>query len=255
MILVQKVWKLIRSFAYIFRINGPGVFSEIASQTRFDSPVAISWSQAGEDICIWHELSKIASGTYIDVGAHHPTKYSVTRKLYQSGWNGINIEANADLLANFEAKRKRDINLHAVVGSFEEYEFTIFQSTEISTTNVEWKQRYEDQNFQVEKVQRLTGHTLRSIYDQYLPEIRVNLLSIDVEGSDLDVLESLSLETLENDRKPDYILLETSPPLKVTLATPAVMHALRMDYEVLFVLPMATLLRYQRQAKSHQNPL
>ena len=255
MIHVQKVWRFIKSLAYIFRINGPGVFTEIALQTRFDSSVAISWSQAGEDICIWHELSKFPSGTYIDVGAHHPTKYSVTRKLYNSGWNGINIEANADLLAKFEVERKRDLNLHAVVGSLEEYEFTIFQANEISTTNVEWRQRYQDQDFKVEKVQKLTGRSLRSIYEEYLPEVRVNLLSIDVEGSDLDVLESLKIESLGEERKPEYILLETSPPLDVALATPAVQHAVSLNYEVLFVLPMATLLRYKSHDRSPQNQI
>lgn len=240
---LQKVFRLLRALSYLARPHGLGVFTEIAMQTRFDSSVAISWSQAGEDICIWHELSTIESGVYIDVGAHDPTKYSVTRKLYSLGWSGINIEANLELLHNFELERERDINLHAAVGSLEEYEFTIFHASEISTTNSEWKQRYEDLDFQVKDIQRMKGQTLRSIYDKHLPDIRVNLLSIDVEGSDLDVLESLHLETLSRDRRPSYILLETTPPLQNALSTPSIKYALSLEYEVVYVLPMATLLR------------
>ena len=32
-------------------------------------------------------------GFYVDVGAHHPKRFSNTYFFYKQGWNGINIDA------------------------------------------------------------------------------------------------------------------------------------------------------------------
>ncbi|MFM9973057.1 MAG: FkbM family methyltransferase, partial [Beijerinckiaceae bacterium] len=50
-------------------------------------------------------------GFYVDVGAHHPFRFSNTCALYQSGWRGINIDADPALIAAFRRHRGRDINL------------------------------------------------------------------------------------------------------------------------------------------------
>jgi hypothetical protein len=33
------------------------------------------------------------SGFFIDIGAHHPFRYSNTYMFYKKGWRGINIDA------------------------------------------------------------------------------------------------------------------------------------------------------------------
>ena len=71
-------------------------------ETAFDYAFNVSWSQAGEDIGLISALHAIKNGRYLDVGAHHPSRFSVTRKLNNLGWSGVNIDANPSLLKAFE---------------------------------------------------------------------------------------------------------------------------------------------------------
>ena len=69
-------------------------------------------------------------------------------------------------------------------------------------------------------------------------------LSIDAEGSDLQVLQSLEFETLEKSRFPKWLLLEAAPPVSNALQTPAVKLAIEWGYEPHMVLAMSTLLKF-----------
>jgi hypothetical protein len=52
----------------------------------------ITFSQEGEDILIPFFLKNEERGIYVDVGAHHPFRFSNTALLYSQGWHGINID-------------------------------------------------------------------------------------------------------------------------------------------------------------------
>ena len=49
----------------------------------------ISYAQNFEDVMLWRTLRLFGPGFYIDIGANHPTRDSVTRSLYERGWRGI----------------------------------------------------------------------------------------------------------------------------------------------------------------------
>jgi hypothetical protein len=55
-------------------------------------------------------------GFYIDVGAHHPFRYSNTHMLYRRGWRGINIDPIPGAKIAFDRFRPGDINLEMGVG-------------------------------------------------------------------------------------------------------------------------------------------
>ena len=76
-----------------------------------------SYSQEGEDLIMEHFLFCKPTGFYVDVGAHHPKKYSNTYRLYRRGWRGINIDANPGSMVEFRRVRPRDINVEAGVGA------------------------------------------------------------------------------------------------------------------------------------------
>jgi FkbM family methyltransferase len=224
------------------RLWGP--FTEIAESTSFDHAVSVSWSQGGEDIALIHALSAYKFGKYIDIGAHHPSRFSVTRHLYQMGWTGVNVDANQELIDIFNQVRTKDKNICVAVGSESEYHFTIFEEAAISTLDSEWRDRFIREDNKIARELKVEGRKLRTILDDFQPETRLDLLSIDAEGSDLQVLESLEFETLEKSRFPKWILLETTPPVSNALQTPAVALAMRMGYEPHMVLPMSTLLKF-----------
>ena len=57
-------------------------------------------------------FAKQQTGFYVDVGAHHPKRFSNTYFFYKKGWYGINIDATPGIMENFKKMRKRDINLN-----------------------------------------------------------------------------------------------------------------------------------------------
>lgn len=223
-----------------------GPFTEAFEISQFDHSFTISWSQGGEDLALLSIFNSRKKGTYIDVGAHHPTRFSVTRSLYQRGWRGLNIEANSELLPNFWKHRSKDTNLNFAIGTQGSYEFTIFQEPALSTHDIHWKEKFLSEGAVPKKTVVVPGRTLRSVLDEYFPSKPPTLLCIDAEGSDLDVLLSLELSSLETSRRPEFLLLETTPPVSNALTTPAVSLALKFGYEPQLILPMATIMKLER---------
>ena len=69
-----------------------------------------------EDVILFYIFPDIKNGFYIDFGAYHPEKYSVTKFFYDLGWNGINIEPVPEFYKILVKNRPRDINLNVCGG-------------------------------------------------------------------------------------------------------------------------------------------
>jgi FkbM family methyltransferase len=61
-----------------------------------------SYSQNGEDLVICRELASRRPGTFLDIGAYHPFKFSNTRRLYELGYKGVFVEPSPALRGAFE---------------------------------------------------------------------------------------------------------------------------------------------------------
>ena len=79
----------------------------------WDQFVNLSFSQEGEDLVLYRLLGHQTKGVYVDVGAHHPYRFSNTFKFYLLGWSGINIDPLPGSKQLLDEKRPRDINLEA----------------------------------------------------------------------------------------------------------------------------------------------
>jgi hypothetical protein len=75
-----------------------------------------SWSQEGEDLILQRIFEGQTTGFYIDVGAHHPRRFSNTFSFYRLGWQGLNIDAMPGSMVAFEKDRPPDINLEIGIG-------------------------------------------------------------------------------------------------------------------------------------------
>jgi len=219
-----------------------GPFVEAFERTRFDHAFSVSWSQGAEDLALLSLFNSHSRGRYIDIGAHHPSRFSVTRMLYEKGWSGINVEANPELLSNFDKDRPRDTNLNYAVGLKREYSFKIFEEPALSTYVDSWRDRFVQEGAKIKQEISIAGITLRELFDKHFPDLGPDLLVIDVEGADQEVLESLSLATLPDVRRPNVMILETIPPVSESLSSPAVDYALVAGYVPHLVLPMSTVL-------------
>jgi FkbM family methyltransferase len=234
---MKRVLRLIRSLALLANPKSWGPFVQVAEATKFDHAFSVSWSQGGEDLALLSIFGQSKKGTYLDVGAHHPSRFSVTRHLYKNGWHGVNVDASKALVKEFEKTRIRDINLCFAVGEQEEYEFTIFQEPAISTINAEWKDKFLSESNLVDRVEIVKGRRLREIYDDFFPDSAVDILAIDAEGADFEILKSLNLDSLSPARYPKYLMLETPPLVSSALTTPAVEYAMGLGYAPLWFCP------------------
>lgn len=164
-----------------------------------------TYSQEGEDIFLRRMMQSIVPGFYVDVGAHHPFRFSNTYVLYQHGWRGINIDPNPGTKELFDTLRPNDINLDEVVSETDgaTVSFDIYKEPAFNSAIVE--RRPGLQQFYSHTVQRQTSR-LDTILNKHLPVgTKVDLLSIDVEGLDLSVLKSNDWSSV----RPDYVLTET----------------------------------------------
>ncbi len=156
-----------------------------------------SYAQEGEDILIAKLLESKEKGIYIDVGAHHPYRFSNTFLLYQKGWHGINIDPIPGGMSAFEMARPRDINLELGVdeneGSCTYFEFA---ETALNTLDAAVAQRViaTGQSVLVRE-KKVPVQPLQKILEKWLPKkTQIDLLNIDVEGLELKVLNSINWE-------------------------------------------------------------
>ena len=75
---------------------------------KFD--VNKSYSFNGIDLLINYLFKSLNDGIYVDVGCFHPVKGNNTFKLFQKGWNGINIDIDYHSVEMFDFFRPNDFN-------------------------------------------------------------------------------------------------------------------------------------------------
>ena len=164
------------------------------------------YSQFGEDIVL-SKLLKQKNGFYVDVGAHHPKRYSNTYLLYKRGWTGINVDPNSHSIALFNKARPRDTNLCVGVGAQKD-ELTYYQFSDpaVNSFNAAEAARWMDKSWiQYLGTKQVPVRTLADILSSVESVPHINLLSVDVEGMDLEVLQSNNWEKC----KPDVIAVES----------------------------------------------
>lgn len=167
-----------------------------------------SYSGEGEDMILRKIFYKKAKGFYVDVGAFHPKKSSNTYYFYKKGWRGINIDAMPGSMRLFNQLRKRDINLEIPIGKDGEevryYEFEDKALNGFESDSLIARDPSKPQN-KLKKIHHLKTQSLNSILVSYLPKGQtIDFLSIDVEGQELRILETLEFEKFT----PKWILAE-----------------------------------------------
>lgn len=152
-----------------------------------------SWSQEGEDLVL-RKIFAAQLGFYVDVGAHHPYRYSNTYFLYKSGWSGINIDALPAAVDLFNRVRPKDINLQlGVASSNRPMIFYQFNDPAYSTFDRAVAERVQRScpGIRLKGIQEIEVMRLDEILTCHLPEEKkIDLMNIDVEGMDMEVIRS-----------------------------------------------------------------
>ena len=149
----------------------------------------VSYAQNFEDVMLWRALKQVRNGFYIDVGANHPIKESVTKAFYDHGWTGINIEPEEQLYNLLKQARPRDINLNvAISANTKLIDFYVSKHRGLHTTSEAASNFLKKKDFLSEHRQ-VKAFTLDDICDKHSVK-EIHFLKIDVEGAEKDVIES-----------------------------------------------------------------
>ena len=160
---------------------------------NFDLFMLKSYSQEGEDMILTRLFGDKSKGIYVDVGAHHPRRFSNTFIFYRKGWNGINIDAMPGSMKIFNRERPRDVNLEVAISNQME-SLTYFQFNESALNGFCEELSMSRDGYKSYKVIAKTtieAYPLSDILERYLDKkCLIDFLSVDVEGLDLQVLQS-----------------------------------------------------------------
>jgi FkbM family methyltransferase len=168
--------------------------------------VALSFAQEGEDLILRRYFEGRGPGTYVDVGAHHPWRFSNTYWFYVQGWSGLNIDATPGSMDAFRRARPRDRNVEAAVaGGARTLTFFAFDDAALNTFDPAAVERAEAAGHRVVEKRELRTTTLAELLREHLPGAKIDFLSVDVEGFDADVLQSNDWDAYA----PEIVLAET----------------------------------------------
>lgn len=166
----------------------------------------ISHAQEGEDLALLRYFRNRQGGFYVDVGAHHPMRFSNTWAFYQRGWSGINIDPLPGTADVFSRLRPRDVTLETGVSDQAgELLYHRFHEPAYNTFSSTVAQAAEAKGAKPLCTLRIPVDTLTSILDRHLPPGRgIDFLTIDVEGLDEAVLRSLDFTKY----RPEVLVVE-----------------------------------------------
>jgi FkbM family methyltransferase len=170
-----------------------------------------SYSQFGEDRILKGLMAKDGlhienGGFYLDVGAHHPERFSNTKIFYDLGWSGINIDPNEGIKQKFEESRPRDKTLEIALGKQNGVqEFFNYDESALNSL-INRDQELINTQYLPSGSKMVQVSTIKEILNQFHKEDIPNssFLDIDVEGHELDVLLGNNWDKY----KFSYILIE-----------------------------------------------
>ena len=162
------------------------------------------YSFSGVDVIIENIFRNKDNGFYIDVGCQHPIKNNNTYLLFKKGWFGLNIDLDKDNIDLFNAARPNDENVNiAISNKIGETDLYFYHKK--SPINTISKTTSNFQKANVSEVKRIKTETLTNILSKSITKNqKINLLSVDVEGHELQVFEGLDFNTFG----PDVIIVE-----------------------------------------------
>jgi hypothetical protein len=201
------------------------------------------YSQFGEDAVAYgyfrgqtwvlgQRMALPKNGFFVDIGAYSPTSGSNTHVFYEAGWRGINIDAAPGAMKPFNAVRRRDINLNVAVGSQEgRVRFWCWGIPSVFNTADEKVAQERTELLGKPQLVTVPCQTMANIISTHMPaDADFRLLSVDVEGRDLDVLMSNDWTRF----RPELIIAESlDVPLPQVMETDLYRFLLQQGYELI----------------------
>ena len=173
----------------------------------------ISFAQAGEDrvLSFLFRSMGISQISYLEIGTNNPIDINNTYLFYLAGSSGVCVEPNPTLIPKIQKYRPRDYCLNIGIAAEEgELDFYIFDESDsekgLSTfSKKEAEHVHNTTSIKIKEVKKIPVTTVKNIIDKYFQGKAPSLISIDVEGLDLEILQSIDFSVV----RPIAVCVET----------------------------------------------
>jgi len=169
------------------------------------------YSQHGEDFLLDRMLHK-ENGFFVEVGCIDGRIFSNTLSFEERGWKGLCVEAHADYIELIKQNRPNSIVCHCAVGDKDEDDVIFYAndrgslSTLDRSKQAEWEKNYAPYFHGFEE-QHIAKKTLSTIFQENQIQ-EIDILSIDIEGYELQALQGLDLHVY----RPTVLVVEVDNP-------------------------------------------
>jgi FkbM family methyltransferase len=177
-----------------------------------------SYAQQGEDLILWNLCTylSLAQPTYLDVGAFDPVDLSNTYLFYTRGCRGVLVEPNPARWGRLESVRPRDTLIKAGIGITAEPEteadFYVMGGPGDDAAGLSTFSREEAEGVAaktngrhyIQEVIRMKLLNVNMVIEEHF-QGAPNVVSIDVEGLDLDILRTFDFARF----RPDILCVES----------------------------------------------
>lgn len=170
----------------------------------------LSYAQCGEDLIIDFILNavgkKLVHSSYLDIGTHDPVHLNNTFYFYRTGASGVCVEPDSFAAARIRKKRPRDTCLNVGVGASttKAAPFYVMESTTLSTFSKERADELQRMKHRLDKVLEVPLVGVNEIVEKHFGAAP-SVVSIDVEGLDLEILSSFDFSRW----RPEVFCVET----------------------------------------------
>lgn len=141
-------------------------------------------------------------GFYADIGCHGPRRGNNTYWLYKRGWQGILVDIEEEKVLSCRLARPRDTTRKCAVTDHEG-SVQVYSDKPFSTTSTIIAPQADKPSVRAFS-SNVQATTLTKLLKDVEAPNRFELLSIDTEGSDLNVLRGLDFEIF----RPTFICVE-----------------------------------------------
>lgn len=223
----------------VLRRKSYGTFMKIYTECKFDSGFVRSYSQFGEDLALMFYLGSESQKSFIDVGCNDPNRFSNTRLLHEAGWVGLNIDANPEFEKAYSKFRPGSKFVNALVGTSKTpVSFYMFRESALDTTDETMAMDHINNAWQLLEERQIQPQTLNDIILKECQNATPTLLSLDCEGAEIDVLNSLDMQI----HRPKWILFESVNYSLLQRDESVVNYLKEKGYSVMCTLPQSTLM-------------
>lgn len=170
-----------------------------------------NYTVTGVDLLLDNFFKKlnIKKGIYVDVGCNHPFFNNYTFLLNKNGWSGINIDLDFHYIDMFNYFRPNDHNKQIAIAE-KRGETDLFFYHNKSAINTLSKEIYSSRGSAAKEIRKIQTETLNNvIQNSPFVDMKINLLTIDVEGFEMNVLKGFDLDKYS----PEAIIVEYIDPL------------------------------------------